>query len=63
MEALYLYCAVIAGTLLVLQVLLSLIGLGDHFHFDHFDHVPDPHIDLGGHGDHRNRSRLRDRRC
>ena len=51
MEALYLYCAAIAGTMLVLQVLLSLIGFGDHFHFDHVDHIPDPHIDLGGHGD------------
>jgi hypothetical protein len=49
MEALYLYCAVIAGTLLVLQVVLSLIGLGEHFHFDHLDHVPDPHIDIGAH--------------
>jgi len=51
MEALYLYCAVIAGTLLVLQVVLSLIGLGEHFHFDHVDHIPDPHFDVGGHAD------------
>lgn len=48
MEALYLYCAVIAGTLLVLQVILSLIGLGEHLHLDH---VPDPHFDVAGHGE------------
>ena len=48
METLYVYCAAVAGTLLVLQVVVSLIGLGEHFHFDH---SPDAHFDWGDHHD------------
>ena len=51
MTHLFLVCAVVGGTLLVCQFLLSLFGIGDHGadgHDAHFEHGGHDH----GHGDH-----------
>lgn len=52
MQTVYLLCTVIGGTILVLQVVLSLLGLGlDHFHLGDFGgHVADVASHNGGLG-------------
>lgn len=45
METLFLICAIVGGTVLVFQFVLSLIGLGGHGDFD----LPDGGADMGHH--------------
>jgi hypothetical protein len=58
METLYAYCAAIGGALLIGQLLLSLVGLGQHdfgvghevdLHAEVHGDVHDSHLDRGGH--------------
>src|SRR5262249_47132797 len=53
-EMVYLTCAIVGGTLLVCQFLLSLLGLGDHHDAagDHDIHDAGGHDAHGGHDDH-----------
>jgi hypothetical protein len=50
-ETIYLICALVGGTLLLCQVLLGLIGIGDH-HDAGGDHDFHDVADHGDHGDH-----------
>jgi hypothetical protein len=45
METLFLICAIVGGTVLVFQFVLSLMGMGGHGDFD----LPDGSVDLGHH--------------
>ncbi len=52
MERIYIYCAIIGGTLFLCQLLLMLIGLGGHDDIGGADvHLGDAGHDVGGHHD------------
>src|SRR5690348_4420159 len=56
METVYTVCAVVGGTILVCQVLMSLLGLGGEHDFGGHDvghdfHVGDSHVGDTHHGD------------